>query len=198
MLGGRGRGAEGLFQEGRADAQRATDFFQSGRSPRLALHHLGEQGQANGDKLAVLGQPLDGRIDKRLVLGPEPVGSRRQSPVGPAERCQYDPRVRRVEQVHQCAVFSFDQPDLQGPHEPAGGEPEVVAHQDDGLHVLTVALTECVGQTRAAPRLDSRRATARTGRARSALSGRGAAPAPAAARPATRQHPDPWSAPGRL
>ena len=43
MLGRGGRGAEGLFQERDTHTLRAADFLERGRSPRLALHHLGKQ-----------------------------------------------------------------------------------------------------------------------------------------------------------
>ncbi len=55
----------------------------------------------------------------------------------------------RIEQVDQGAVLPFDHPDLQVAHEPAGGQPEVVADQDEGLDMLAIALPEGVDQVRA-------------------------------------------------
>ena len=57
VLGGRGRRAEGLVEEGHADALGAADVPQRGRGPRLPLDHLGEQRQPHRDHLAVLGEP---------------------------------------------------------------------------------------------------------------------------------------------
>ena len=45
MFGWSGGRTERLFEEGDADALRAAHFFQRGGRPRLALHHLGKQGQ---------------------------------------------------------------------------------------------------------------------------------------------------------
>ena len=50
-----GRGDEGFFEEGDAHPLHAADFFQGGRSPRLALHHFRKEGQPHGDDLTVLG-----------------------------------------------------------------------------------------------------------------------------------------------
>ena len=62
----------------------------------------------------------------------------------------------RVKEVHQRTVVSFGQPDFQLPHEPAGGEPEVIADQHDCLNMLTIAMAKSGDQLRvrlASPRM---------------------------------------------
>ena len=46
----------------------AAHFLERGRCPRLALHHLGEQGQADGDDLAFFGQPGDRLLEEVLLV----------------------------------------------------------------------------------------------------------------------------------
>jgi len=46
----------------------------------------------------------------------------------------------RIEQIHQGAVLTLDQADFQALHESAGGKPEIIAHQDDGLNVPSVTM----------------------------------------------------------
>ena len=52
----------------------------------------------------------------------------------------------RVEQVHGGEVVPFDDADLQVVHEPGRGHAEVVADQDQALHVLAVALPQGLDQ----------------------------------------------------
>ena len=66
-------------------------------------------------------------------------GRRRSAPCGHGARSKRSTR----------AMFSpSDQVDLQVAHEPAGGQPEVVAHHDDRLDVLAVALPQGGDQLR--------------------------------------------------
>ena len=142
VLGGRGGRAEGLFEEGHADALRPADGAQGGRGPGLPLDHLGEQGEPDGDHLAVLGKPGDGLVEEGVLLGGQRASVFGQNTVGPAE-CREDlAGVQRVEEVGQGAVLSLEEPDFQVAHEPARGEPEVVADHHDGLEMLAVALPQ--------------------------------------------------------
>ncbi len=45
-----------------------------------------------------------------------------------------------IKEIHEGAVLPLDQSDLQFPHEPAGGEPEIVPHQHNRLNMLTIAV----------------------------------------------------------
>ena len=100
--GGAVGGAEGLFEEGDADALGAADVLQGRRGPGLALDHLGEQRQPHRDDLAVLGQPGDRLIQERLA-GPavSSDGLLGQDAVGPAERRQHLAGVQQVEEIDQ-------------------------------------------------------------------------------------------------
>ena len=53
-----------------------------------------------------------------------------------------------IEEIDQGTVFTFDQPGFQVPHESAGGEPEIISHQDDRLKMLPITMTECGDQLR--------------------------------------------------
>ena len=54
----------------------------------------------------------------------------------------------QVEEIDDGDVLIGDQIDLQVAHEPGRGHPEVVAHQDDRLDVLAVALPQGGDQLR--------------------------------------------------
>ena len=104
------RGAEGLFQEGDADALGAADLAQGRRRPGLPLDHLGEQGQPHRDDLAVLGQPGDRLVEEGvLVLGDQLARPLGQTPVGPAERRQHLPGVAQVEEIDGGDVLPLDE-----------------------------------------------------------------------------------------
>ena len=142
MVGRGSRGAEGLFEERQADAFRAAHLPERGRGPRLPFHHLGEERQAHGDDLVVLGQSRDRLIQERLVILAEIARGFGQRPVGPPECHQDFPGMTGIEKVHQGAVLSFDQADFQVAHEPAGGEPEIIPDQHHGLDMLAIAVPE--------------------------------------------------------
>ncbi len=148
MLGRGGRGAEGLFEERQTDALRAAHLFERGRGPGLPFHHLGEEGQSDRDDLPVLGQPGNRSIQEGIAIAAEIVVVFGQGPVSPPEGHQHLPGMTRIEQVHQGAVIPLEQSDLQVSHEPAGGEPEIVPHQHDGLEMLAVAVPQGGDQLR--------------------------------------------------
>ena len=95
------------------------------------------------DDLAVFGQA-------RTLLDPEMrSGLWRVSPtfsgklpIGPAECRQHLPGMARIEEIDGSDVLPFEQSDLQVPHEPAGGHPEIIPHHHDRLHMLAVALPQ--------------------------------------------------------
>ena len=58
--------------------------LQRGRSPRLSLHHLGEERQSHGDDFAFLGKTCDGLIQERLLVPGEVARPLWQLPVGGA------------------------------------------------------------------------------------------------------------------
>ena len=53
-----------------------------------------------------------------------------------------------IEEIHQGAVLALEQSDLQVPHEPAGGEPEIIPHQHDRLNMLAIAVPKSGDQFR--------------------------------------------------
>ena len=53
-----------------------------------------------------------------------------------------------IEQIHQGTVLTFEQSDLQVPHESAGGEPEIIPHQHDRLNMLAIAVPKSGDQFR--------------------------------------------------
>src|SRR6516165_9799434 len=53
-----------------------------------------------------------------------------------------------IKQIDQSDVLIRYQIDFQFTHEPAGGEPEIIAHQHESLDPLTVALTQSGDQVR--------------------------------------------------
>jgi hypothetical protein len=63
-----------------------------------------------------------------------------QSSVSPPERHQHFLGMAGIEEIHQGAVLAFKQSDLQVPHEPACGEPEIVPHEHHGLDMLAIAV----------------------------------------------------------
>ncbi len=73
----------------------------------------------------------------------------RQATVGESESAEDLPRVRRVKQIHGGRVHSFELRDLERLHEPCGGHPEVVTHEDQALHFGTVALPQRTHELRA-------------------------------------------------
>ncbi len=144
MFGGsRGR-AERLFEEGDADPLRAAHGFQGGRRPRLALHHLGEQGQPDADDLALLGQAGHGLFQKLFLLLAQ--FAFRKNTESSAKGCQHLFSVTKRNQVHQRTVLPFDQSDFQIPQKPADSKPEVVPHHDHALRPATVALPQGLHQ----------------------------------------------------
>jgi len=78
-------------------------------------------------------------IDKRFLL----LGGRvifRQGAVGLTEGSQDFPGVTGIEEVDQGRVLTFKNTNLQVLHEAADGQPEIIAHHDNGLNPFAIAL----------------------------------------------------------
>jgi hypothetical protein len=142
MLKGRGRHGESLFEERHTDALGSSHGLQCCRRPRLGFDHLREEGETYRDDFPVLCQTLDRLVDKGSVLRRELGRFPGQCAKGLSERDENLAGVSEVEQVDQGSVLSLRQPDFQITHEAAGGQPEIVAHQHDGLHMLSVAVAQ--------------------------------------------------------
>ncbi len=142
VLGGRGGGAEGLFKEGHADPLRPADGAERGRGPGLPLDHLGEQGEADGDDLAVVREALNRLVEEGVLVGGKVAGLFGQDSVSPAERREHLASVEGIEKVYGGGVVSLDEANFQVSHETGGRHPEVVADHDDRLEVLTVAMAQ--------------------------------------------------------
>ena len=99
---GRGRGrTERLLQEGHADALSAADFLQRGKRPRLALHHLGKQGQADTNDLAFLGQASNRLLKELLLVLADLVAGFWQGTESPAKCRQYLLGVAKREEIDE-------------------------------------------------------------------------------------------------
>ena len=81
-----------------------------------------------------------------LLLRGQLAGSSGRRAEGPAERRQHLAGVARVEQIDRGRVLALDEADFQLAHEPADGQPEVVADQDEALHPPAVALPQGLHQ----------------------------------------------------
>jgi hypothetical protein len=68
MLRRSGGGSERLFEEGHAHSLSPADVAERGRSPGLALDHLGKKRQAHGDDLAILGKTGDGLVQENGLV----------------------------------------------------------------------------------------------------------------------------------
>jgi len=140
VFGGSGARTEGFFEKRDTDPGGAAHFLQGGRRPCFAFHHLGKQCQTHGDDLTFLSQARDGLFQEfLLVFGRFPPAFGKLAKGAPECRQNFS-RVIQVEQINQRAVLPFDKPDFQFPEETTDGQPEVVPHHDEALHVLTVAL----------------------------------------------------------
>ena len=91
-------------------------------------------------------KPCDRLVEKRLLLPVEIGRSFGDCPVSPTESRENFPGMTGIEQIHQGAVLSSHQSNLQVTHESTGGEPEVIPHRDDRLNVLAVAMTKSCNQ----------------------------------------------------
>ena len=61
-----------------------------------------------------------------------------------AERSKNVPCVIDVEQVDECAVLPFHEPNLQVFHESTDRQPEIISHRDDALYFPAVAMPQGV------------------------------------------------------
>ena len=66
---------------------------------------------------------------------------------GPA-RAAVERYLARIKEIDQPGVLSLNKPNFQGLHEAAHCEPEIIPHQDEGLHAASIALPQGLGQFR--------------------------------------------------
>ena len=71
-----------------------------------------------------------------------------QRPVSPPECRQHLPGMAGIEEIDEGDVLPFDQSDLQVPHEPARGQPEIIPHHHDRLDMLAIAMPKSGDQFR--------------------------------------------------
>ena len=147
MLGRSGGGAEGLLQERHADALGPAHLLQGRQRPGPALHHLGEQSQADANHLALLGQPENGLPEEELLVpgyfARIRAGNSANARPNAASTFSAWPAGKRS----TAREFSpFHQTDVQVMQEPGDGHPEVVPHQHQGLHAAAVALAQGLHQ----------------------------------------------------
>src|SRR5262249_48440333 len=65
-----------------------------------------------------------------------------QDAIGSAECREDSTGVEEIEEIHRRRVISFEEPNLQLPHQHSHAHPEAVAQQEDRLKVLAVAVTK--------------------------------------------------------
>jgi len=135
-------------QEGDAHALRASDLSQRCRRPGFAFHHLGEESQPHRDDLVVLGKLGDRLIQEGLLVLGEIVRFFGQCPIGLPECRQHFPRMAWIKKIDESDVLIRDEIDFQVPHEPTGGEPEIIPHQHNGLDMLAIAVPKSGDQLR--------------------------------------------------
>ena len=122
------------------DSLRAADLLERGRGPGLAFHHLGKQSQPHRDDLAVLGKPGNRLIQKGILIAVRSPRLLGQRPVSPPECHQHFPGMAGIEEIDEGVFSPSSKSDLQVPHEPAGGQPEIIPHQHNRLNMLAIAV----------------------------------------------------------
>jgi hypothetical protein len=94
------------------------------------------------DDLPVLRELGNRLIEKGSLKSALITGIFGQSPVRPPERRQDFPGMAGFEEINQGAVLALEQSDLQPPHKPTGGEPEIIPHQHNRLNMLAITVPE--------------------------------------------------------
>ena len=147
MFGRSGGRTERLFEERDADALRAAHFLERGRRPRLALHHLGEQGQPDGDDLAFLGQAGHGLFEKLLLVlaqcrwrSPASLPKARPNAASTFSAWSRSKRSTAAEFWPSRSRTSNSRMNRVDRH------PEIIPHHDDALHPAAVALPQGLHQ----------------------------------------------------
>ena len=149
MFGGsRGR-TERLFEKRDADAlrYRPLAFSVAGR-PRLALHHLGKQGQTDADDFAFFSQASDRLLEKVLLFLARFAEILRQGSEGPPKCRQHFLGMAKSERDRPPRNSAFEQSDFQLSHEPSRRHPEIIPHHDDALDPAAIALPQGLHQVR--------------------------------------------------
>ena len=143
MLGRRGRGAEGLFQE-RDTRRLSCRPLLSSVEGAHGLPFIISANRASRTEMTLpsCASPFTDSLRKtswsleviRRILG--------KPAEGPTECHQDLPGVVQVEEIDGGRVLAFEQADLQVPHEPGRRHPEIIPHHHDRLNMLAIALTK--------------------------------------------------------
>src|SRR5262245_7156520 len=97
-----------FFQKGDSQTCRATYGFERRGRPRFVLHHVGKEGQANANDLAILSQPRDGLLQELLlVLGR--IAADWIFAIGSSKSRQHAPRMIEMKQIDRRRVLPLDQ-----------------------------------------------------------------------------------------
>ncbi len=138
VLRGSRCGTEGLIEEGDPNTFHTAYLLECGRRPRLALDHLGKQGQAQADDFAILGQLRHSLIEEALLLARQ--AALRQGAKGPTEGRQDRAGVPGIEEIDRRRVLVLKQRYFQLAQKARDRHPEVITHQEYALEVLSVTL----------------------------------------------------------
>ena len=99
MFGGSGARTKRFLQERDPDPIGAAHFLQGCRRPRLALHHLGKQGQPDGNHLAFLSQARHGLFQELLLVFARFASAFGEFAEGPPKCRQHFSGVIQVEKI---------------------------------------------------------------------------------------------------
>ena len=116
--------------------------------PRLALHHLGEQGQTDTDDFAVFSQTSDRLRDKGLLFLAYFAEMIRQGSKSPAKSRQHFFSMADWKEIDGRGIRCFDKSDFDLSHEASRRHPEIISHHDDALESASIALPERLNKVR--------------------------------------------------
>jgi len=87
-------------------------------------------------------------IQKGVLVPGDVARPFRDGSVGGPECGQNLAGVTGIEEIDECCVLTLNQFDFQVCHEPADGQPEIIPHHQDRLHMLTIAMSQSSDQLR--------------------------------------------------
>ena len=146
LIGWRVCGGERVVQKLSPDADRTTKNSQSRRNPVLRLHHLREQSQVNRNDFVIMGQVIDGTVDKSILITIRRLGCWRQLTVTATKLDQYFSCVATIEQVDHHRVSTKLQWRFHGLHKAIQRQPEVVSNEHNALHPCPITLANRANQ----------------------------------------------------